>query len=283
MTPLTFHTPTAAPLSATLLDVESNPTPTTFSIRVAITPREWARVLEEGLFHVWFDDENTPTFEAESDIFLTLRLTPALARTLPADPADFATLSQPDPTILFSSQAWLLLTATQAVTLPPELQSPEAMLNIGAATEWQRLLNGAPELVTPPDEVIRAFFHEQEWVYEELNPTLWRLTIAGDDETWVVLVQLNVEDQLCSVYSVFPDEVEDDAKRPAIAAYLSGVNYDLAIGNWEMDLSDGEIRFRTSLDYEGDDLTPALFARLMLMNIHAAEVHFDEIRAQLAE
>jgi hypothetical protein len=284
MTSLTFHTPTAAPLSATLLEIESNPTPTTFSIRVAITPSDWARLLTEGLFHLWFDDANIPLFETENDIFLTLRLTPALARTLPPafnTPADFVALPHSDSVLLFNTQSWFLLAATQAVTLPPELQSPEALLNVGAATEWHRLLNGTPTLVTPPDEVIRAFFHQQEWLYEELNPTLWRLTIAGDDDTWVVLVQLNVEDELCSVYSVFPDEVEDEAKRPAVAAYLSEVNYDLALGNWEMDLSDGEIRFRTSLDYEGGDLTPALFARLILMNIHAAEVQFEEIRRHL--
>jgi hypothetical protein len=135
--------------------------------------------------------------------------------------------------------------------------------------------------VSDPQAVVVGFFEAQEWLYEEVEPTLWRLTVAGDSAHWVALVQLNLEAYFCSVYSIFPDTAEDEANRSVVAAFLSGLNYDLAVGNWEIDLNDGEIRFRTSLDYEGGDLTPALFARLLLMNIQAAETHFAEIRSRL--
>lgn len=282
MTTLIFQTLTGASLSTTLLEIE-NSAPASLSIRVALPFEGWTRLQADALFHPWFEEDTLPIFERVREIFLTLRLTPALTPLVTSEvttPEALLFLAASHVALLHT-QSWLLLAATQAVPLPADLQSPNAMLNVGAATQWQRLLNGTPALATPPNDVIRNFFHEHEWVYEELNPTLWRLTIEGDADTWIVLVQLNTEDQLCSVYSIFPEEVEAEEKRPAVAAYLMGVNCDLALGSWEMDLGDGEIRFRTSLDYEGDELTTALFTQLMMMNIHAAEAEFEAIRAQI--
>ena len=48
-----------------------------------------------------------------------------------------------------------------------------------------------------------------------------------------------------------------------IAQFLTPANYGTLIGNFELDFKDGEIRYKTSIDVEGDRLTPALIKRLV--------------------
>jgi len=64
------------------------------------------------------------------------------------------------------------------------------------------------------------------------------------------------------IRSLFPELVPED-RRGAVAEYLTRANWRLSVGNWEMDWSDGETRFKTSVDLNGsalDDLVlEALF------------------------
>ncbi|MBP8974021.1 MAG: YbjN domain-containing protein, partial [Anaerolineae bacterium] len=46
--------------------------------------------------------------------------------------------------------------------------------------------------------------------------------------------------------------------RPAVAEFLTRANFGLRIGNFELDYHDGEVRYKTSLDFEDEKLTPAL-------------------------
>jgi hypothetical protein len=49
--------------------------------------------------------------------------------------------------------------------------------------------------------------------------------------------------------------------------FLIRANYGMMIGNFEMDFTDGEIRYKTSIDVEGDKLSSALIKRLVYANV----------------
>jgi hypothetical protein len=66
-------------------------------------------------------------------------------------------------------------------------------------------------------------------------------------------------------YSVVPTPVPADAL-PAISEFVIRVNHGLSYGNLELDLDDGQLRFRTSLDYEGNRLTEALVRPVLVNN-----------------
>jgi hypothetical protein len=61
-------------------------------------------------------------------------------------------------------------------------------------------------------------------------------------------------------------EKAPEAARNAVAEYITRANYGLIIGNFELDYDDGTIRFKTSLDFDGDELTEALIQN----SVHAA-------------
>lgn len=103
---------------------------------------------------------------------------------------------------------------------------------------------------------LRDFFDEEEWSYTTLTerPVL-KLGYAGKTGNWTCYAQVRELDEQVLFYSICPLSVAP-AKRLAVAEFLTRANYGLVIGNFEMDLEDGEIRYKTSLDAaESPELT----------------------------
>jgi hypothetical protein len=77
-------------------------------------------------------------------------------------------------------------------------------------------------------------------------------------------------------YSVLDTNVPPD-KRSAVAEFLTRANYGVYIGNFEMDYSDGEVRYKTSITVKGDRLTPALVKNLVYINVIMMDEYFPGI------
>jgi hypothetical protein len=58
-----------------------------------------------------------------------------------------------------------------------------------------------------------------------------------------------------------------------VAEYITRANYGLRIGNFEMDYSDGEVRYKSSLDFEGEPLTPKLIKNAMYPAVHTMDLY----------
>lgn len=112
-----------------------------------------------------------------------------------------------------------------------------------------------------------TFFKEDDWRFEQIEgKTILRMGFAGRSGNWQCYAQAREESEQFIFYSVAPINVPED-KRPAIAEYLTRANYGMIIGNFEMDLSDGEVRYKTSIDVEDDELTSPLVHHLVYANV----------------
>jgi hypothetical protein len=69
-------------------------------------------------------------------------------------------------------------------------------------------------------------------------------------------------------YSICATDVPE-ARRPAVAEFMTRVNFGLVTGNFEMDWSDGEVRFRTGIELTGIEPTTELVAALVQPNLSA--------------
>ncbi len=116
-------------------------------------------------------------------------------------------------------------------------------------------------------DTIARFFQEDDWPYQQLEGrTVLRTGFAGQNGQWRCYAQA-LEDRYQFVfYSVLPVKAPAE-KRQAIAEFLTRANYGMLIGNFEMDFSDGEIRYKTSIDVEGDELTAPLLKQLLYANV----------------
>ena len=124
--------------------------------------------------------------------------------------------------------------------------------------------NSAP---TPIFDTMEAFFKEDEWPYTQIegHPML-RMNFRGDNGRWFCIAQAREEQQEFIFYSVCEVNAPEN-KRAEMAEFITRANYGLYIGNFEMDYRDGEIRYKTSIDVEGDRLTPALIKSLVYANV----------------
>jgi hypothetical protein len=79
-------------------------------------------------------------------------------------------------------------------------------------------------------------------------------------------------------YSVCPVNVPEN-KRLSVAEFITRANYGLLIGNFELDLVDGEVRFKTSIDVKDDRLSSALFQPLVYTNVVMMDRYLPGIMA----
>ncbi len=68
-----------------------------------------------------------------------------------------------------------------------------------------------------------------------------------------------------------------------MAQLLTRINYGLIIGNFEMDFSDGEVRYKTSADLRDVELIDGVFGRLVFANVRSMDRYTPAIHAMAAE
>lgn len=91
------------------------------------------------------------------------------------------------------------------------------------------------------------------------------MQISDENHSWGCMVRYFETQQLLAVYSILPFRVAESHRASMVVA-LTQLNYDLVIGNLELDLSDGELRFKTSLDIEVTGLNENVLSYLLNSN-----------------
>jgi len=128
-------------------------------------------------------------------------------------------------------------------------------------------------------DALVSFFREDEWAFNEVEgKPILALTFAGKNGTWTCYARAEEEKEMFLFYSYCPVKTPEN-KRPILADFLTRANYGLLIGNFEMDYNDGEVRFKTSIDVEGDKLSPALIKRLVYNNLAVTDKYLPGIMA----
>ena len=116
-------------------------------------------------------------------------------------------------------------------------------------------------------EKVTTFFENEEWPFVELSDkTSLRLSFRGDNGQWNCFAKVNPEQQTFLFYSICPITTPKN-RRGNAAEFITRANYGMVIGNFEMDYSDGEIRYKTSIDVERSLLSQALIRQLVYANV----------------
>lgn len=118
---------------------------------------------------------------------------------------------------------------------------------------------------------VTAFLRSDEWPYSDMESgQVARTAFKGDNGQFACYAQARQEQQQFIFYSVCPVTVPD-GKRPLVAEFLTRANYGMILGNFEMDYRDGEVRYKTSIDSNGEDLSeglirPVVYSNVMMMD-----------------
>ncbi|MBW4659722.1 MAG: YbjN domain-containing protein [Drouetiella hepatica Uher 2000/2452] len=128
-------------------------------------------------------------------------------------------------------------------------------------------------------ETVIDFFTEDDWTFTKLQgQSTLQVACQGENGRWNCYAQAREDQEQFVFYSIYPDIAPED-KRLTMAEFLTRANYGLIIGNFEMDFDDGEIRYKTSIDVEGDLLTTDLIKQLVYANIMMMDHYLPGIQA----
>jgi hypothetical protein len=126
-------------------------------------------------------------------------------------------------------------------------------------------------------EEIVNFFKEDNWPFVQIEgEPLLQMVFQGDNGKWTCYAKARDDQEQFVFYSVCPVNAPD-SKRLAVAEFLTRANSGMIIGNFEMDFEDGEIRYKTSIDVEGDSLSSALIKRLVYANVMMIDAYLPGI------
>ncbi len=106
-----------------------------------------------------------------------------------------------------------------------------------------------------PFATLGQFLDQDGWYPQELEGrTIYRVFFNGKNGELRCYAQIHHALEHFLFYAVAPVKAPLES-RPAVAEFITRANYGMRIGNFEMDYSDGEVRFKSSLDFEGEILT----------------------------
>lgn len=115
----------------------------------------------------------------------------------------------------------------------------------------------------------RAYLEGSGWdVEQHPDEPLLRTVAEAPAGVWTCYVKARADEEQLVFYSVAPRKAPETT-RAAVGEFLHRVNYGTIIGNFELDCDDGEIRFKTSIDVEGEALTDVQLEQLTTFNVRS--------------
>ena len=134
------------------------------------------------------------------------------------------------------------------------------------------------ETIGPIFNQVKAFFDQDGWPYEQLeDQAILRLEYEGENGKWRCYAHVIEERQRFVFLSSLANYVPKLMKLEA-SEYLTRANFGMEVGNFEMDFSDGTVRYRTSVDVEGGELTPVMIKNLVYVNIAVMDQYLPGLR-----
>ena len=93
----------------------------------------------------------------------------------------------------------------------------------------------------------KRYLDSQKWRYRRLeDKSILTFGMNIKSKLASCKVYIDCKDDCILVYAVCPINASEE-NRPVVAEYITRANYGLKCGNFEMDYSDGEVRYKTHL------------------------------------
>ncbi|PYE37975.1 YbjN domain-containing protein [Psychrobacter fozii] len=140
-------------------------------------------------------------------------------------------------------------------------------------------------------DFLKQYFHTKKWHYTYHRPKAndeqqsHHLSFSMRHKQLIsaYLFRWQEQNKLLAVYGILPFSIPESHQSAAMLL-ITQINYNMMIGNLEMDVNDGEIRYKTAIDVEAVDIDKALIEHLLqsvvAMTTVAHELFSDLINNQ---
>ena len=134
--------------------------------------------------------------------------------------------------------------------------------------------------VYPPEspllDTVTEAVEANGWRHIRLDERVIAFPIHGHRAAYDALVIANDEFHYVTTYCTFGPRVPDD-RRAAVAEAIGRANFGIVVGNFEMDFSDGELRFRVGAGVEGGTLSVEMARNMFSLAIYMCDRYHDAL------
>ncbi len=136
---------------------------------------------------------------------------------------------------------------------------------------------------TPIVSVLKQYFNSKQWHYTHYRPKTndsqkshhLSLRVRHKQLNCGYLFRVQEHNKLLAVYGILPFLIPESHQSAAMLL-ITQLNYDMLVGNLEMDINDGEIRYKNAIDVEAvginDDIIEHLLQGVIAMTTVAHEL-----------
>ncbi|BAZ31244.1 hypothetical protein NIES4074_37160 [Cylindrospermum sp. NIES-4074] len=116
-------------------------------------------------------------------------------------------------------------------------------------------------------EAMVNFFTTDDWPYSKIQgEAALQMAFSGKNGMCNCYAKAKEIEKQFVFYSICPI-IAPESKLQAMAEFIARANYDMVIGNFELDFNSGEIRYKTSINVEDDKLSFTCIKYLVYTNV----------------
>jgi hypothetical protein len=108
--------------------------------------------------------------------------------------------------------------------------------------------------------------------------TVFKMALALQNTKTDCIIDIRIPDQIVAVFITCPVNIPESGRK-RLAEFLTMANYGLILGNFEMDMDDGELRYKTSFLYTSEDEPETEFRQHLYNAIYMMDRFFPGIMA----
>ncbi len=130
-------------------------------------------------------------------------------------------------------------------------------------------------------ERLLEYFEKDGFGYRRLGDhQAVEMGVVGENGSYRLIVVIDSERSIVRFLTILEGKVPD-ARRRDVMEYLTRANYGLLLGNFELDLSDGEVRFKTAVDTEDQEFTYVQYQNLLYVSVAMMDRYFPGLQKVL--
>lgn len=126
-------------------------------------------------------------------------------------------------------------------------------------------------------KAVKSFLKENEWEFSKNEKSnIFMFGIGGENGNFQCTIDIKDDNKRVIIYSFCGSNCPKN-KQKDMLKLINHINYNLFLGNFEMDQEDGEIRFRTSSYFDKIKPSAKFVQDLVFPNLYAMDKHLPII------
>lgn len=129
-------------------------------------------------------------------------------------------------------------------------------------------------------DALISYLNEKELSFFTCDDATIALPYPGENAQYFCYATAREDRDQLIVYSYWQDTIPE-GMRADVAEFVARANYGLVLGNFELNMDDGVVRYKTSIDLDGNSISDGQLDVLFGVNLRTLDRYVPGLRAVL--